>query len=151
MFAYIYSSPVGSIVLAEKDNALTHVLFGSAIPLGYVCRETPFLQLAWQQLQDYFAGQRQQFDLPLDPAGTPYQQKVWTALQTIPYGQTASYLEIAIRAGNAKACRAVGMANHNNPIAIIIPCHRVIGKNGKLVGYGGGLDIKEFLLNLEQQ
>jgi len=88
--------------------------------------------------------------LPLAPAGTAFMQKVWNALLTIPYGETRSYKEIAIAVGNSKACRAVGMANNRNPISVVIPCHRVIGANGKLVGYGGGLDIKSYLLDLEK-
>ena len=97
------------------------------------------------------AGRRREFQLPLAPKGTEFQQKVWKALLDIPYGETRSYGEIARAIGNPKASRAVGMANNRNPIAIIIPCHRVIGSTGKLVGYGGGLDKKEFLLNLERQ
>ena len=103
------------------------------------------------ELTEYFAGQRKSFDLPLEPKGTAFQQSVWRALCEIPYGETVSYGQIAERIGNKKACRAVGMANNRNPIAIIIPCHRVIGAGGKLTGYAGGLDKKEFLLELEAQ
>lgn len=99
---------------------------------------------------EYFNGQRKSFDLPLNPKGTEFQKKVWNALLNIPYGSTCSYKDIAVNIGNEKACRAVGGANNKNPIFIIIPCHRVIGKNGSLVGYGGGLDIKLKLLELEQ-
>ncbi|MCA9968460.1 MAG: methylated-DNA--[protein]-cysteine S-methyltransferase, partial [Anaerolineales bacterium] len=108
------------------------------------------LKDAVRQLKAYFAGKRTQFDLPLAPEGTDFQRRVWNALQTIPYGQTASYGTIARTIGNAAASRAVGMANGRNPIAIIIPCHRIIGSNGKLVGFGGGLPIKQTLLSLEQ-
>ena len=101
------------------------------------------------QLSEYFAGTRQEFTLPLSPKGTPFQQKVWAALQTIPYGQTRSYGEIARQIGSPKAARAVGMANHHNPIAILIPCHRVVGQNGALTGYAGGLERKKALLQLE--
>lgn len=101
------------------------------------------------QLKEYFDGNRSKFDLPLDLIGTAFQKNVWRALQDIPYGKTASYKDIAVRVGNSKATRAVGMANNKNKIPIIIPCHRVIGTDGKLVGYGGGLHIKERLLLLE--
>ena len=102
-----------------------------------------------RQLNEYFRGERKKFDLPLALCGTPFQLKVWEALQTIPYGETRSYKEIAIQVGSPKGCRAVGMANNKNPIPIIIPCHRVVGGNGKLVGYAGGLDKKEYLLEVE--
>jgi methylated-DNA-[protein]-cysteine S-methyltransferase len=101
------------------------------------------------QLADYFAGQLTEFDLPLAPAGTPFQRRVWAALQTIPYGQTWSYAQLAEKIGQATAVRAVGLANGRNPIALVIPCHRVIGSDGSLTGYGGGLDRKRFLLDLE--
>ena len=104
-----------------------------------------------RQLQEYFAGKREDFDLPLAPQGTPFQQKVWKHLRQIPYGETISYGELARRVGNPNASRAVGLANGSNPIPIIIPCHRVIGSNGKLTGYGGGLPIKEKLLALERR
>ena len=104
-----------------------------------------------QELEEYFAGTRQTFDLPLAPKGTAFQQKVWAALREIPYGQTRSYGEIAAIVGNPKASRAVGMANNQNPISILIPCHRVIGKDGSLTGYGGGTEKKKWLLELEQR
>ncbi len=105
----------------------------------------PFLK----QVNDYFGGELKTFDLPLDIEGTGFQMRVWTFLQSIPYGQVASYQQAAAAAGNVKAVRAAGMANHRNPVSVIIPCHRVVGKNGALVGYGGGLDLKEALLTLE--
>lgn len=151
MFAHIYSTPVGTLLIAEDDGFITHCGFNSIFPAGYKDEETPLLQRAFTQLNDYFVGQRKEFDLPLKPLGTPFQKQVWATLQTIPYGQTKSYLEIANQIGNPKACRAVGMANHNNPIGIIIPCHRVVGKNGSLTGYAGGLNIKQYLLDLEQK
>ncbi|HKW18557.1 MAG TPA: methylated-DNA--[protein]-cysteine S-methyltransferase [Terriglobales bacterium] len=104
-----------------------------------------------RQLRAYFAGEQENFDLPLAPQGTPFQQRVWRELCRIPYGQTISYGELARRIGNPQASRAVGLANGSNPIPIIIPCHRVIGANGKLTGYGGGLPIKEKLLALEKR
>ncbi len=107
--------------------------------------------VAAEQLKEYFAGVRKTFDLPIKLCGTPFQMRVWQQLQKIPYGQTRTYKQIAEAVGSPKACRAVGMANHNNPIAIIVPCHRVIGSNGLLTGYAGGLDFKQYLLNLEKQ
>ena len=103
-----------------------------------------------RQLQAYFAGELRQFTVPLRAEGTPFRQKVWQALCHIPYGQTISYKELAQRVGQPTAIRAVGGANHHNPISILIPCHRVIGASGKLTGYGGGLDVKGFLLELEK-
>ncbi|MGB4439469.1 MAG: methylated-DNA--[protein]-cysteine S-methyltransferase, partial [Sedimentibacter sp.] len=114
-----------------------------------VC-ETKLINNASNQLNEYLNGIRTAFDLPLNPEGTEFQKKVWTALCEIPYGETRSYKQIAEAAGNSKASRAVGMANNKNPIMIFIPCHRVIGANGSLVGYAGGLDMKEKLLALEK-
>lgn len=102
------------------------------------------------QLKEYFAGVRKTFTLPIKLCGTPFQMRVWQQLQKIPYGQTRTYKQIAEAVGSPNACRAVGMANHNNPIAIIVPCHRVIGSNGLLTGYAGGLDFKQYLLNIEK-
>ena len=112
---------------------------------------TPLLRQAAAELAAYFAGQLREFTVPLAPKGTPFQQKVWAALREIPYGETRSYKEIAAMVGNEKACRAVGMANNRNPLPIFIPCHRVVGSDGKLVGYAGGLDVKTFLLELEKE
>lgn len=151
MFAHIYFTPVGNLLIAENNGFITHCSFNSDFPVGYKDFETPVLQRAFAQLNEYFAGKRQEFDLPLKPSGTTFQKQVWTALQTIPYGKTKSYADIANQIKNPKACRAVGMANHNNPIGIIIPCHRVIGKNGSLTGYAGGVNIKQYLLDLEQR
>ncbi len=109
----------------------------------------PTLNEAKRQLEEYFNGERREFSLAISLEGTNFQQKVWQALQEIPYGTTKSYQEVATIVGNKNSMRAVGGANHNNPISIIVPCHRVIGKNGSLVGYGGGLDVKAYLLALE--
>lgn len=111
---------------------------------------TSFTDMIYSQFAEYFAGRRKEFDFPYHLKGTPFQMKVWNALLTIPYGETRNYQDIAIAIGNPKACQAVGQAVHNNPIWIAIPCHRVVGKNGSLTGYAGGLELKEFLLNLEQ-
>ena len=147
---YFYETPVGKIGLADNGRAITDLFFGEDSPLTeYIINETELLKSAYKQLMEYFSGSRKIFDLPLAFEGTSFQQKVWKALLTIPYGQVRSYKDIAKQTGNEKACRAVGMANNRNSIGIIIPCHRVIGSNGKLVGYGGGLDIKRYLLQLE--
>ncbi len=146
-------SPVGRLLVAADEAGLRQVLFaeGRAEVLpGADWREDPRrLSPAMQQLRDYFAGVRRTFDLALAPEGTPFQKRVWKELVKIPYGETISYGELARRVGNASASRAVGLANGANPIAIVIPCHRVIGSNGKLTGYGGGLKTKEWLLALE--
>lgn len=114
-------------------------------------KNTELLQEVKRQLEEYFSGRLQNFDLPLKPKGTDFQKQVWKALLTIPYGETKSYEDIAKQIGKEKAVRAVGGANHVNPISIVIPCHRVIGKNGNLTGYGGGLEVKEKLLELERK
>ncbi len=138
--------------LTATDGAITALHFvgaGDAGPLDGCEAPTPLLRRAVQELQAYFAGERRTFDWPLAPAGTPFQQAVWAALREIPYGETRTYGQIAARIGRPKACRAVGMANNRNPIAIIVPCHRVVGASGALVGYAAGLSVKEQLLRLE--
>jgi len=149
-----YDSPVGKLALvAEADQLIIVGLVGDELPedaVEHVSGQEPsVLRRTKQQLDEYFAGTRRNFDLPLAPQGTDFQVKVWNALCTIPYGETNNYGQIAVQVGNPKAARAVGGANNRNPIAIIIPCHRVIGANGAMVGYRGGLDIKEHLLQLE--
>ena len=145
-------SPIGPLGVGEEDGAITLILFaGQQPPEGYREGETPLLEEAWAQLERYFTGELRQFSLPLAPAGTPFPQAVWRALEEIPYGETRSYGEIAGQVGRPKASRAVGAANHRNPIPIVIPCHRVIGAGGTLTGYGGGLDRKRLLLDLERQ
>jgi methylated-DNA-[protein]-cysteine S-methyltransferase len=146
----IIDSTIGPLTLAANEDALTMLVFGSVVPEGAKNENNSILEEAKRQLQEYFAGKRTTFELPLKPKGSSFQEKVWQALMTIPYGETRAYLEIADQIGNPKACRAVGGANHNNPISIVIPCHRVIGKDQRLIGYGGGLPIKEFLLHLER-
>lgn len=150
---FYYETKLGTIGIAEVDEQITHLFFEvEKFPLNdYEKKETPILAEAGRQLMEYFEGKRRKFDLPLAPAGTEFMLRVWKALQDIPYGETRSYKEIAAMADNSKACRAVGMANNRNPISIVIPCHRVIGANGALVGYGGGLDKKVFLLDLEKE
>lgn len=153
-YTWIEKTPVGRILVAGDDAGLKFVQFredDSAEPLIQDDWEQNdrALKNAVQQIQAYFAGKLTSFDLPLAPEGTAFQKKVWKALCKVKFGATASYGEIAKAIGNPAACRAVGLANGRNPIAIVIPCHRIIGTNGKLVGYGGGLDRKKTLLALE--
>lgn len=150
-----YASPMGNLFISAADGFITQLYFEGGITTPPTLKETStssskVLQKLKQELDAYFAGMLKEFTVPLRPAGTPFRTKVWEALQTIPYGETISYKELANRIGNPKAIRAVGGANHHNPISIIIPCHRVIGASGKLVGYGGGLNVKEFLLKHEK-
>jgi methylated-DNA-[protein]-cysteine S-methyltransferase len=145
-----YESLVGRIAIAEKDGFISYVYITDEVPEDAEIRETPLLAEAVRQFDDYFSGKLKEFTLPLAPEGTAFMKQVWAALQEIPYGKTASYGEIAGRIGKPKAARAVGLANNRNPIPIIIPCHRVIGANGSLTGYAGGLDMKRKLLELEK-
>jgi methylated-DNA-[protein]-cysteine S-methyltransferase len=149
------ASPIGTLLLAGKTSGLQWILLSRdgvspAPPPGWVYSERLFGE-AVIQLESYFEGRLQTFDLQLSPAGTPFQQSVWTELRSIPYGATASYGEIARRIGRPRAARAVGAANGRNPLPIVIPCHRVIGADGTLTGYGGGLSAKEYLLALERR
>lgn len=147
---YQMLSPVGTLQLKENGQALTQIAFVNAKPERETAL-TPLLAAAAEQLEAYFAGSLQRFDLPVTLSGTPFQVEVWQTLRQIPYGETRTYAEIAAAVGNPAACRAVGMANRQNPLAIVVPCHRVIGKNGALTGYAGGLDRKWFLLELERR
>jgi methylated-DNA-[protein]-cysteine S-methyltransferase len=148
-------SPLGPLLLVADEAGLRQIHFVNgrrpAKPEPEWQEDATLLQEPIRQLRAYFAGDLETFDLPLAPEGTPFQLKVWKLLCDIPYGETISYGELARRIGNPKASRAVGLANGSNPIPIIIPCHRVIGSNGKLTGYGGGLPIKEKLLALERR
>lgn len=148
--AWIIDTAVGKMTLVEVDGMLVASNFGEYIPQDAQLLKTPFLAQAIGELEQYFAGEREQFTVALAPKGTAFQKSCWEALVKIPYGETRSYLDQAMAIGNPKACRAVGMANNRNPLPIFIPCHRVIGKNGKLVGYGGGMDIKKILLESEK-
>ena len=149
-YVSVYNSPLGQIYLAERDGAITDIGFGAPPEQEeFQLVDTSILAKMRTQLQEYFAHERTEFTVPLAPEGTAFQKSVWNALQKIPYGETRSYGEIAQAIGNPAACRAVGLANHNNPIAIVIPCHRVIGANGALTGYASGLAIKRQLLELE--
>ncbi|MDR1132749.1 MAG: methylated-DNA--[protein]-cysteine S-methyltransferase [Synergistaceae bacterium] len=147
-----YDFPIGKVGIAEKDDSISLVFFeGRENVSGYERAETPLIKKAARQLDEYFAGTRTGFDLPLSLNGTEFQLSVWSALLTIGYGETRSYKDIAAQIGKPHAVRAVGGANHRNPVAIIVPCHRVIGHNGSLTGYGGGLHVKQFLLDLEKK
>jgi methylated-DNA-[protein]-cysteine S-methyltransferase len=153
---YTYlESPIGPLLISGDANGLQQILFSTngrpAVPDPSWQQDSSKLAEVIRQLCAYFAGERENFDLALSPKGTPFQQKVWSELLKIPYGETISYGELARRIGNSNASRAVGLANGSNPIPIVIPCHRVIGSNGKLTGYGGGLPIKEKLLALEKR
>lgn len=148
MYQYSYDTVIGKIYIAEKDNCICNVSFGT---LNYKEKETYLIKKTYSQLKEYFAGNRKIFDIPISANGTEFQIKVWKELQKIPYGKIRTYKEIAENIGNKNASRAVGMANNKNPIAIIIPCHRVIGSNGDLTGYAGGIKLKQYLLNLEKQ
>lgn len=138
-------TPIGPLTLEADENAVTAIRFSA----GGAQDASPLLDAAEAQLREYFAGARRTFDLPLAPHGTAFQRRVWAALRTIPYGETRTYGELAAAIDSPNASRAVGMANHRNPLPIVIPCHRVIGANGTLTGYAGGLEVKRRLLALE--
>lgn len=150
--SFCLTTPVGPVTVTATDEAVTAVRFGAAASAENLVEEKlpPVLRQAVGELREYFAGTRRAFTLPLSPAGTPFQQQVWNALRGIPYGETRTYGQIAAQIGRPKACRAVGMANNRNPIAIVVPCHRVVGASGALVGYAAGLPVKETLLRLER-
>lgn len=148
---YFKETPIGLLSLECENGFITKLnlnekncetTFGQNLP--------KVVEDAFGQLDEYFSGKRKKFNIPLKPEGTPFMRKVWINLAKIAYGKTATYKQIAILTGNSRAMRAVGLANNRNPIPIFIPCHRVIGSNGKLIGYGGGLEIKKYLLDLEQ-
>jgi len=148
-----YQSPIGRLLLIGTDGVLEALHFPKTQEQEHISKECQCNEACFKkvltQLAEYFAGTRREFDLKIAPKGTDFQKSVWQELQKIPFGKTASYGEIAERIGNEKASRAVGMANGKNPIPIIVPCHRVIGKDGSLTGFGGGLEVKRKLLKLE--
>jgi methylated-DNA-[protein]-cysteine S-methyltransferase len=145
-------SPIGTLTAAADESGLRWLLFPQnrhePVREGWQRDTASFAELR-RQLAAYFGGELRDFDLPLAPQGTPFQQSAWAALRTIPYGETRSYRDQALAIGNPKAVRAVGQANGRNPLPIVIPCHRVIGANGSMTGFGGGIDTKRFLLDLE--
>ena len=147
MFVEYFSSPLGLLLIEANERAVRRIHFGAephTPPRG-----NTVTRLCRQQLDEYFAGARRVFDLPLEPTGTPFQQQVWRQLRAIDFGATDSYAAVAARVGRPRAVRAVGAANGANPLAIVVPCHRVIGSNGKLTGYAGGLERKAWLLRHE--
>lgn len=148
---YSYSSSIGRIVICEQDGFITHLFLNKDVNIeGYQIFESPEIKRAYQQLEEYFIGSRKKFDLNLKPKGTKFQRNVWKILLTISYGEVMTYKEVAQKMDNNKAYRAVGNANHQNPIPIIIPCHRVISVHQKLGGNALGIEMKKFLLNLEK-
>ena len=148
MNAIRVNTPLGMLVVEEKEGFLIRISFSDEVIEE---KETEVLQLAKKQLSEYFEGKRNEFDLPIQLDGTDFQKEVWHILQQIPYGSTLSYQELALRIHRPKALRAVGGACHRNPIAVVVPCHRVIGKKNQLVGYASGLDKKQGLLALEKR
>ena len=149
-----YKSPIGNLIIVEEENAIIKLCFKEQEITNIKDIqefETPLLKKAKKQLEEYFEGKRKKFDLALRLNGTSFQNKVWKALLNFPYAKTCSYKDIAQNIGNENASRAIGNANNKNPLPIFIPCHRVIGSNGKLIGYAGGLDIKIKLLELERK
>ena len=150
MYKKCMQSPVGEIVIIEDKGKIVEIDIAKNNKLDNIEeKDTELLLQTEKQLKEYFEGKRFDFEIPLNPIGTEFMQSVWKALEQIPYGETRTYKEIADAVGNPKASRAVGMANHRNPIPIIIPCHRVVGKSGSLTGYAGGIDKKVKLLELE--
>lgn len=139
-------TPIGRLALCADGDGLCALRFAAT---GEGMDAAPVLLQAERELKEYFAGRRTAFSVPLSMRGTPFQMEVWAALRAIPYGETRSYGELARRIGRPGACRAVGMANHVNPLPILVPCHRVVGADGRLTGYAGGLDVKKYLLELE--
>lgn len=150
----VVTSPIGTLILVASDEALIEVRFPNGRPVGPGDGpdepDHPILALAAQQLGEYFAGTRTEFDVCLDPPGSPFQRAAWAGLATIPYGETVSYGEQARRLGHEGKARAIGAANGANPIPVILPCHRVVGSDGSLVGFGGGLETKAWLLHHER-
>jgi methylated-DNA-[protein]-cysteine S-methyltransferase len=149
-----FASPIGTLQIFGTDEAITGVFMENhrhqSLETRDAVRDSGPLREARRQLEEYFAGERREFSIPLHAEGTEFQRSVWQALRGIPYGVTVSYGELAQRIGKPRAVRAVGLANGRNPISILVPCHRVIGANGSLTGYGGGLERKRFLLDLEK-
>ena len=155
MYKKVMNSPVGKIEIIEENEKLIELNIyneeRNEKKNNIIEEDTRLLLEVEKQLKEYFKGKRTKFEIPLNPKGTEFMKKVWKELLKIPYGETKTYKEIAEKIGDSKASRAVGMANNKNPIPIIIPCHRVIGSNNKLVGYALGLDIKQYLLDLERK
>ena len=151
MYKKVIDSPVGKIEIIEENEKIIELNIYNEKKNNIIEKDTKLLLETQKQLKKYFEGKRTKFEIPLNPKGTEFMKKVWKELLNIPYGEVRTYKEIAEKIGNSKASRAVGMANNKNPIPIIIPCHRVIGSNNKLVGYALGLDMKKYLLDLERK
>ena len=149
MNSLVFDSPVGNLHIRSDDESIIEISFTDKEPYG--TNDCDVLRKCTSELEQYFTGKLKEFTVPLKLIGTDFRKKCWEALRTIAYGETISYKELAIKVGNPKACRAVGGANHHNPIVIIVPCHRVIGSGGSLTGFGGGLNKKQFLLELENK
>ena len=147
---FCYDTEIGRIKISEKDEKIIGLVFSDYKKEDEIEKETDAIRKTYLQLKEYLSGKRKNFDIEIEMIGTEFQKKVWKELLNIPYGETRSYKDIAIAIGNEKACRAVGNANNKNPIAIIVPCHRVVGSDGSMTGYAGGLDIKEKLLKIEK-
>ena len=151
MKSLIYSSPVGNLLICADEEHITQVAFTDEKSVNATGEDNALLDMCAAELDMYFAGILKEFSVPIKLIGTEFRKKCWEALRLIPYGDTISYNELAVQVGNPKACRAVGGANHHNPIVIIVPCHRVIGSNGKLTGFGGGIENKRKLLDHEKK
>ena len=150
IYQKIIKTPIGDICILEENNKIIGLTLDNE-KYCYTEKNTEILNETEKQLNEYFWGKRKKFNVPINPKGTEFQKQVWNELLKIPYGQTVTYKRIAQKIKRPNAARAVGMANHNNPIAIIVPCHRVVGSNSKLVGYAFGLEKKQFLLDLENK
>ncbi|MBE5975406.1 MAG: methylated-DNA--[protein]-cysteine S-methyltransferase [Paenibacillaceae bacterium] len=146
----VFQTTLSPVVISEQDGAITELFFAKDTPDREDKQITPLLKEAEKQLLEYLSGNRRKFDLKLEAKGTEFQKTVWNTLQEIPYGETRSYKQVAEMLGRPEASRAVGMANSKNPILILTPCHRIVGSDGKLTGYAGGLEIKKTLLELEK-
>ena len=147
---FCYDTEIGTIKISEKEGKIIGLVFSDSKKENEIEKETDYIRKTYLQLEEYLSGKRKSFDIEIEMIGTEFQKKVWKELLNIPYGETRSYKDIATAIGNKKACRAVGNANNKNPIAIIVPCHRVVGSNGSMTGYAGGIDIKEKLLKIEK-
>ena len=146
---FCYDTEIGTIKISENDRKIIGLGFSDLKKENEIEKETNSIRKTYLQLKEYLSGKRKSFDIEIEMMGTEFQKKVWKELLNIPYGETRSYKDVATAIGNKKACRAVGNANNKNPIAIIVPCHRVVGSNGGMTGYAGGIDIKEKLLKIE--
>lgn len=150
--SYFFKSPIGMLNICEENGSITKLCLQREEPdtaLQNLGQHSDLLYEAYRQLNEYFAGKRREFDLPIKYTGTEFQQRVWEELRKIPYGETRSYEDIAVGIGNKKAVRAVGQANNRNSLLLVVPCHRVINKNGNIAGFGCGVEVKEYLLELE--